>query len=173
VGEGRSIRRAARAAVALLAVVATAACADETTMGALRAEVASVQPPSGWAAEGGVRYSCVGLNLDCQDAVAGLALTRGDTLEEACSSVAGWTQAAPQLVGPAAVSGAGDRSAPDAAACGAEIRERGRWLVEAGSDGGNGLPATARWSVLLRQDVGIWRLDIVLGDPPTPFAPAA
>ncbi|MGE3810815.1 MAG: hypothetical protein AB7I24_04645 [Candidatus Nanopelagicales bacterium] len=172
-GEGRSIRRAARAAVALLVVLATAACADETTMGALRAEVASVQPPSGWEADGGVRYSCVGLNLDCQDAVAGLALTREGTVEEACSSVAGWVQAAPQLVGPVAVSGVGDRSAPDAAACASEIRERGRWLVEAESDVGDGVPASARWSVLLRQDVGPWRLDVVLGDPPTPFAPAA
>ncbi len=150
----------------------TSACADASVLAAMRAEVASVVPPAGWEPDGPPRSACISVNLDCGEATAGVRLSREGSLEEACASVAAWAGSAPQLVDPQARSGLGEPTPLDAGACADEVEQRGRWLVVAGSPGENGVPDAATWSVLLREDLGVWRLDVVLGDPPTPFAPA-
>jgi len=137
----------------------------------MQAQVASVELPEGWEPDGPPRSACISVNLDCGEATAGVALTREGSLEEACASVSAWAVSQPQLVDAQGRSGLGEPTALDAGACADEVQQRGRWLVVAGSPGENGVPDSAAWSVLLRQDVGVWRLDVVLGDPPTLFAP--
>jgi hypothetical protein len=157
--------------VVVLGALAAAGCADSATPEALRAEVDSVVLPSGWDADGPPRSACPTLNLDCQDATAGVTLTRQGSLEGACGSVALWATSTPQLVDPDASSGLGEPAPPDAGSCVDEIERRGRWLVVADAPDGGGVPDGATWSVLLQRQTGGWRLDVVLGDPPTVFAP--
>jgi len=144
------------------------ACAHSTPgdLASIRARVSSLPDPAGWVREGGVRYDCESINLDCSNTSSGLRLRTTASLTDACATAVAWVTGTQDFLDPTAVVRLTTSTTPTTADCTAEMKARGRYLVTAGAPSTGSTSSSLGWQVLMTSDTSGPRLSAILGDPP-------